>query len=57
MAAVARREPTETEVDGMFAVLSSDVYLLLTETCGWADDAYQSWVATTVVRLLNLQGE
>ncbi len=57
VAAVTRREPTETEVDEMFAVLSSDVYLLLTETCGWTDDAYQSWVATTVVRLLNLQGE
>jgi AcrR family transcriptional regulator len=57
LAAVAQREPTKAEVDEMFAVLSSDVYLLLTETCGWTDDAYQSWVATTVVRLLNLQGE
>ena len=55
--AVAQRDVTETEVDEMFAVLSNDVYLLLTETCGWTDDAYQSWVATTVVRLLNLQGE
>ncbi|HEX6856441.1 MAG TPA: helix-turn-helix domain-containing protein [Streptosporangiaceae bacterium] len=55
--AVAQRDVTETEVDEMFAVLSNDVYLLLTDTCGWSDDAYQSWVATTVVRLLNLQGE
>jgi hypothetical protein len=29
---VARREVTETEVDAMFAVLSNDVFLLLTET-------------------------
>jgi AcrR family transcriptional regulator len=57
LTAVAQRDVTETEVDEMFAVLSNDVYLLLTETCGWTDDAYQSWVATTVVRLLNLQGE
>jgi AcrR family transcriptional regulator len=57
IAAVAQRDATEAEVDGMFAVLSNDVYLLLTETCGWTDEAYQSWVATTVVRLLNLQGE
>lgn len=57
LTAVAQRDVTETEVDEMFAVLSNDVYLLLTETCGWTDDAYQTWVATTVVRLLNLQGE
>jgi hypothetical protein len=29
--AVARREVTETEVDAMFAVLSNDVFLLLTD--------------------------
>jgi hypothetical protein len=57
MRAVAQRVVTEAVVDEMFAVLSNDVYLLLTETCGWTDEAYQSWVATTVVRLLNLQGE
>jgi AcrR family transcriptional regulator len=57
LTAVAQRDVTETEVDEMFAVLSNDVYLLLTETCGWTDDAYQTWVATTVVRRLNLQGE
>jgi AcrR family transcriptional regulator len=57
IAAVAQRDVTETEVDEVFAVLSNDVYLLLTDTCGWTDEAYQSWVATTVVRLLNLQGE
>lgn len=55
--AVAQREATEAEIDAMFAVLGTDVYLLLTETSGWTDDAYQSWVATTVVRLLDLQGE
>jgi AcrR family transcriptional regulator len=52
--AVARREVTETEVDAMFAVLSNDVYLLLTETTGWSDDQYASWVAATVARLLDL---
>ena len=57
LTAVAQRDVTETEVDEMFAVLSNDVYLLLIDTCGWTDDAYESWVATTVVRLLNLHGE
>jgi AcrR family transcriptional regulator len=52
--AVARREVTETEVDAMFAVLSNDVFLLLTETTGWSDDQYATWVATTVARLLDL---
>jgi hypothetical protein len=55
--AVAQRDITETEVGEMYAVLSNDVYLLLTDTCGWTDEAYESWVATTVVRLLDLQGE
>ena len=52
--AVARREVTETEVDAMFAVLGNDVFLLLTETTGWSDDQYASWVAATVARLLDL---
>ena len=57
LTAVAQRDVTETEVDEMFAVLSNDVYLLLIDVCGWTDDAYQSWVATAVVRLFNLHGE
>jgi hypothetical protein len=52
--AVARREVSETEVDAMFALLGSDVFLLLTETTGWSDDQYASWVAATVSRLLDL---
>jgi hypothetical protein len=54
MLAVARREVSETEVDAMFAVLSNDVFRLLTETTGWSDDQYASWVAATVARLLDL---
>ena len=57
LTAVAQRDVTDTEVDGIYAVLSNDVYLLLTGTCGWTDNAYESWVATTVARLLNLYGE
>jgi AcrR family transcriptional regulator len=52
--AVTRRDVTETEVDAMFAVLSNDVFLLLTETTGWSDGQYASWVAATVARLLDL---
>jgi hypothetical protein len=35
-------------------VLSNDVYLLITETTGWSDDQYGTWVAATVARLLDL---
>jgi hypothetical protein len=55
--AVARREVTETEVDAMFAVLGNAVYLLLTETSGWSDHQYASWVAATAARLLDLAAQ
>ncbi len=53
--ALARRPVTRTEVDGLTAVLSDEVYLRLTEGCGWTDRQYETWVAGTVVRLLDLE--
>ncbi|MBJ8343695.1 TetR/AcrR family transcriptional regulator [Antrihabitans sp. YC2-6] len=55
--AVAQRAVTEAEVDAMQAVMSNDVYLLLTVGSGWSDEQYQNWVADTVVRLLDLREE
>jgi AcrR family transcriptional regulator len=52
--ALARREPTKAELDVMFAVLSTDVYLLLVERSGWDSEMYRLWVADTVVRLFDL---
>ncbi|MCU1656708.1 MAG: TetR family transcriptional regulator [Pseudonocardiales bacterium] len=51
--AVAGRKPTDTEIDGLQAVLSNDVYLLLTGMSGWSDQQYQTWVADTILRLLD----
>lgn len=55
--ALARRTVTRTEVDGLAAVLSNEVYLLLTDGSGWTDRQYETWVADTVVRLLDLSEE
>ena len=52
---VAGRTPTDVEVDSLQAVMSNDVYLLLTEMSGWSADQYQTWVADTIVRLLDLE--
>jgi AcrR family transcriptional regulator len=51
-AAVAGRPVTDLEVDGLRAVLSHEVFLLLTGTSGWSAERYQSWVAGTIARLL-----
>jgi AcrR family transcriptional regulator len=51
------REGTDREIAGVQAVLSNDVYLLLTEHSGWDLETYQHWVADAVVRLLDLTGE
>ncbi|MDT4902427.1 MAG: hypothetical protein QOH52_443 [Pseudonocardiales bacterium] len=51
------REGTDREIAGLQAVLSNDVYLLLTEHSGWDLETYQHWVADAVVRLLDLTGE
>lgn len=55
--ALARRPVTATEIDGLTAVLSNEVYLRLTEGSGWSDQHYETWVAETVVRLLDLSEE
>jgi alkanesulfonate monooxygenase SsuD/methylene tetrahydromethanopterin reductase-like flavin-dependent oxidoreductase (luciferase family) len=43
--------------DALFAILSGDVFLLLTEARGWSVSAYRSWVARTVRMVLNLKGD
>lgn len=39
------RDPDQVERDGAFALLSAEVYLLLTETCGWTSQHYEHWLA------------
>lgn len=49
---VAGRTVTQTERDGLWAVLSMEVYGLLVNQAGWKAKRYEDWVAGTIVRLL-----
>jgi AcrR family transcriptional regulator len=46
------RKPTATELDGIVAVVSVEVYLLLTEVSGWSAARYQTWMAETLEHIL-----
>ena len=49
---VMGRHPTERERDGIWAVLSPEVYLLLTQESGWPNDRYKEWLSETLARVL-----
>lgn len=51
-AAVLGREVDGDEVDGLWAVLSVEVYELLTGSAGWSPEKYQEWLAGAITRLL-----
>jgi AcrR family transcriptional regulator len=42
---VIGRRPTAVERDGVWALLSPEVYLLLVEASGWSPEQYEAWVA------------
>lgn len=46
------RNPTAVELDGIVAVVSVEVYLLLTEFSGWSAAQYQAWMAEILERIL-----
>jgi len=48
LALLIARPPTARELDGTLAVLSVEVYLLLTEFSGWAPEQYEAWMAETL---------
>lgn len=49
---VMGRPPTPTERDGLWAMASPEVYLLLVEESGWSPADYQRWVAATLERVV-----
>ncbi|MDV2474961.1 TetR/AcrR family transcriptional regulator [Rhodococcus zopfii] len=51
-ALVLGREPDPDLVDGLWAVGSPDVYLLLVENSGWTPQRYRDWIADAILRLL-----
>ena len=46
------RPPTTSERDGVWAIASPEVYLLLVEESGWTSEQYESWVAATFDRIV-----
>ena len=45
---ILSRPPTSAERDGVWAIVSPEVYLLLIEESGWAPEQYEAWVAATL---------
>lgn len=46
------RAPTREERDGVWALASPEVYLLLVEESGWTPDQYEVWIAETLDRVV-----
>ncbi len=46
------RPPTTAERDGVWAVVSPEVYSLLVESSGWSPEQYEAWIAETLERIL-----
>lgn len=46
------RPPTAVESDGVWAIVSHEVYVLLVEEPGWAPEQYEAWVAATLERVI-----
>lgn len=46
------RPPTRFERDGAWAIVSPELYLLLTDASGWSTDEYEHWVSAALDALL-----
>lgn len=49
---VIGRPPTDVERDGVWAIASPEVYLLLVGESGWTPPQYEEWFATTMDRVI-----
>lgn len=54
-AMMAGRELSPVEAEGLWAVLSMEVYELLTGSTGWSPEQYENWLTGAVIRLLGLE--
>jgi AcrR family transcriptional regulator len=52
-AMAAGRELSSAEAEGLWAVLSAEIYELLTGSAGWSPDQYEQWLAGAIIRLLD----
>ena len=46
------RTPSDEERDGVWAIVSPEVYLLLVEESGWSLDQYQRWLSETLAHVV-----
>lgn len=46
------RAPTSDERDGVWAVASPEVYVLLVEESGWTSGRYEAWITDTLERIV-----
>lgn len=46
------RPPTTSEGDGVWAIASPELYLLLVEASGWTPAQYETWIAETWERVI-----
>lgn len=49
---IVGRPPTVAERDGIWAIASPEVYLLLIEESGWSLEQYEAWVTATLERVI-----
>lgn len=52
LALILARSPTASERDGVWAVVSPEVYLLLVQESGWSIDRYREWVSEILASVL-----
>ena len=49
---IVGRPPTTSERDGVWAIASPEVYLLLVEESGWTPEQYEKWIAEALERIV-----
>jgi AcrR family transcriptional regulator len=49
---ILNRAPTDAERDGVWALVSPEVFLLLVYESGWSVEEYERWMAETLARTL-----
>lgn len=49
---ISARSPQPADVDGVWAIVSPEVYLLLVEGSDWTPEQYEAWVAATLERVI-----
>jgi AcrR family transcriptional regulator len=52
LALMLDRSPTDDERDGVWALLSAEVYTLLVDESGWSSERYEKWLSETLARML-----